>query len=117
MKLFTKYLVVLSLIFVFPVNHTIASSKSDDKKVIHEKTFKISAGKKIVLNTGSGDIQITPWDKPEVYVKVIGNDNAADKYEYNFNATSEEITITAENKGGWSWFSNINLRFDIDFPS
>ena len=116
MKLFTKYIIVLSLILALPINHSIASSKGGDKKVLHEKTFKISAGKRIILDADAGDIQITPWDKSEVYVKVVGNDNAEEKYDYIFNANSDEVKIEVEKKGGWSWFSNINLRFEIKVP-
>lgn len=117
MKLFTKYLTVLLLILALPINNTFAFSRGNDKKLIHEKTFKISAGKKVVLNTDAGDIQITPWDKSEVYVKVVGNDNAAEKYDYTFDANSEEVRIEVEKKGGWSWFSNINLKFEIKVPN
>ena len=91
------------------------SSKHGDNKVIHEKTFKIDPNKKIILNTDAGDIQITPWNKAEVYVKVIGNDNARDKYDYNFNSSVDEINIDVEKKGGLSWFSNINLKFEIKY--
>ncbi|MDP2363063.1 MAG: DUF4097 family beta strand repeat-containing protein [Ignavibacteria bacterium] len=117
MKKSTKYLIALSLIFAVSVHHTFASSKLDDKKVIHEKTFKISGGKKIIFNTDAGDIQITPWDKSEVYLKVVGNDNAAEKYAYIFNANTDEVKIEVEKKGGWSWFSNINLKFEIKVPA
>ena len=94
MKIFTKYLFALTLIIALSLNHTFASSKSDDKKVIHEKTFQIASGKKLNVNVDAGDVIITVWDKLEVYIKVIGNDNAADKYDYTFNGTSEEVTIT-----------------------
>ena len=116
MKLVLKYLIVLSYLFALQINYTIASPKSGEQNVIHEKTFKISSGKKIILNTDAGDIQITPWDKSEVYVKVVGNDNAADKYDYNFDANSDEVRIEVEKKGGWSWFSNIHLKFEIKVP-
>jgi len=116
MKIFTKCLIALTLLFTLSFNHTFASSKYDDKKVIQEKTFQIATGKKLNVSTEAGDIIITVWDKSEVYIKVTGNDNAAEKYDYSFNATSDEVTVTAEKKGGWSWFSNINLRFEIKVP-
>jgi DUF4097 and DUF4098 domain-containing protein YvlB len=116
MKIFINYFVALTLIIALSLNHTFASSKSDDKKVIHEKTFQIASGKKLNVNVDAGDVIITVWDKSEVYIKVIGNDNAADKYDYTFNGTSEEVTITAEKKGGWSWFSNISLNIEVKVP-
>jgi DUF4097 and DUF4098 domain-containing protein YvlB len=117
MKTLTNYFLMLALIFTLPINYVNAESKKDDKKIIHEKTFKISAGKKLLIDTDTGDIIITPWDKAEVYVKVIGNDNAAEKFDYDFNASAEEIKIVADRKGSWGWFSNINLRFEIKVPA
>lgn len=117
MKNFTVY--ILSIVFIYGllINPTLAYSKCDDTKTIHEKSFKISSNKKLVLNTDTGDIQITPWDKSEVYIKVIGNDKAAEKFAYDFNATSEEVSVDVEKKGGWSWFTNPKLRFEIKVPA
>jgi len=117
MKLISKSLIAFLLTIVLPASFVFASCNLADKKVIHEKTFKISPNKKIILNTDAGDIQITPWDKSEVYVKVVGNDDAEEKYNYNFDASSEEIKIDVDKKGGWGWFSNINLKFEIKVPN
>lgn len=117
MKVLTIYFLTFLFICGFSVNLSLASAKDADTKVIHEKSFNISAGKKLVLNSDTGDIQITPWDKSEVQVKVIGNDNAAEKFTYDFIATIEEVKIDVKKKGGWSWFSNIKLRFEIKVPS
>lgn len=117
MKVLTIHFLSFLLICGFSVNLSLASTKDSDTKVIHEKSFNISAGKKLFLNTDTGNIQITPWNKSEVYVKVIGNDNAAEKFTYNFNANSEEVNIEVDKKSGWSWFSNIKLRFEIKVPA
>lgn len=116
MKSVTKISIVFLLIAAIPVGYVLASSKSDDKKVIKEKSFQISPGKKINIDAESGDIIITTWNRSEVYVKIIGNDKAADKYDFNFDATSEEITVTADRKGSWNWFSNLYLKFEIKVP-
>ena len=116
MKLITKSSIILALIVIVPVGYVLASSKPDNKKVIKEKSFQISPGKKINVDADAGDIIFTTWNRSEVYVKVIGNDNAADKYDFIFDATSDEITVTADRKGGWNWFSNINLKFEIKVP-
>ena len=85
MKIFTKYLVALTLIFAISLTHTFASSKHDDKKVIHEKTFQIvEAGKKLNVTADVGDVIVTVWDKSEVYIKITGNENAADKFDFYF---------------------------------
>jgi DUF4097 and DUF4098 domain-containing protein YvlB len=116
MKIITKISIIFALLITIPVGYAWASSKPDDKKVIKEKSFQISPGKKINVDADAGDIIVTTWNRSEVYVKVIGNDNAADKYDFNFDATADEITVTADKKGGWSWFSNINLKFEIKVP-
>ena len=116
MKSFTKSLIIFAVIIIVPVGYVLASSKSGDKKVIKEKSFQISPGKKINVESESGDIIITTWNRSEVYVKIIGNDNAADKYDFSFNANDDEITVVADKKNGWSWFSNITLKFEIKVP-
>jgi DUF4097 and DUF4098 domain-containing protein YvlB len=116
MKIFTKYLVALTLIFALLLNQSFASSTHDDKKVIHEKTFQTTPGKKLNVSADAGDVIVTVWDKSEVYIKVTGNDNAADKYDYTFNSTSDEVTVTAEKKGGWNWFSNISIKIEVKVP-
>ena len=117
MKALFNYL--LAIVFVFGITTTSYSSnnKGDDKKVLSERSFPISAGKKLVVNAESGDVQVTPWDKSEVYVKVIGNENAEKKFDFSYDASSEEVKIKAERKGSWSWFSNISLKFEIKVPS
>lgn len=117
MKVSFTYLLTFIFILGLTANSFPSSGKGDDAKVLHEKTFKISPGKKLLVNAASGDVQITAWDKSEVYVKVIGNDNAADKFDFSFNANSEEVKIDAEKKDGWSWFSNIKLKFEIKVPA
>ena len=117
MKNSSKYLLIVTLIFVQSLNHTLASSKGDDKKVIKEKTFQIAEGKKINVTCDGGDVMFTPWDKSEVYVKIIGNDNAEEKYDYIFESNSEEISVKAERKGGWNWFSNISLKIEVKVPA
>ncbi len=117
MKIFAKYLVALTLIFALSLNQTLASSKSDDKKVIKEKTFQIAAGKKINVTCDGGDVVFTPWDKSEVYVKIIGNDKAAEKYDFIFESNSDEITVKAERRSQWNWFSNLSLKIEVKIPS
>lgn len=116
MRSVAKISIVFLLIATIPVGYVLASSKSGDKKVIKEKSFKISEGKKINVDADAGDIIVTTWNKAEVYVKIIGNDNAADKYDFSFNANNDEITVVADKKSGWSWFSNIHLKIEIKVP-
>jgi DUF4097 and DUF4098 domain-containing protein YvlB len=117
MKILMVYFLTFVLICALTTDLSFSAVKSSETKTIHEKSFQILPGKKLILNTDAGDIQITPWDKSEVSIKVIGNENAADKFTYNFNSTSEEVTIEADKISGWSWLSNINLKFEIKVPN
>lgn len=116
MKRLKNFLLIIIILLFTYAGFNEAASKRDDKKLIHEKTFNISPGKKLFIETDTGDISITPWNKSEVYVKVIGNDNASEKFDYEFIASSEEVKIIAEKKNGWNLFSNIKLKFEIKIP-
>lgn len=118
MKNATNRLMILTLILSFTINLTFASSafSKDDKKVIKEKTFQIADGKKINVTCDGGDVVFTPWDKSEVYVKIIGNDKAAEKYDFIFESNSDEITVKAERRNQWNWFSNLSLKIEVKVP-
>lgn len=111
----TKYFVLLFIVIV-PASTLLALSKGDDKILIKEKSFKIAENKKVNVYTSGGDVSITSWDKSEVYVKIIGNENAAKKYDYTFYSNEDEVTIKAERKSGWDWFSNTSLKIEVKVP-
>jgi DUF4097 and DUF4098 domain-containing protein YvlB len=117
MKILTHYFLTFAFICALAINPACAYPHDGKTKVIHEKSFSISPGKKLTIRTDTGDIEITPWDKSEVYIKVIGNDRAEDKFSYDFSANSEEVKVEAEKKGSLSWFSNIRLKFEIKVPA
>ncbi len=86
--------------------------------VIHEKSFNTSTGKKLVVKAQSGDVDISTWDKPEVYVKILGNERANEKIKFSFDSSDEGVSIIAEKKDKWNFFSfgGIKLRFEIKIP-
>ncbi len=87
-------------------------------KTLHEKTFKTEPGKKITVNASMGDVDISSWNKEEVYVKILGNSKAEDKMNFYFDEDSGDITVTAKKKGTFiNWFtSGIRLKFEIKVP-
>jgi hypothetical protein len=112
---------VILIIFFFSANLTASSgfetaSFDDDLKVLHERTFSIEPGKRLKLSGSSGDILVTSWDKPEVYIKILGNDRAKEKMDFSFNASKDIIEVTAKREGFFLNFSNIRLRFEIKVP-
>jgi DUF4097 and DUF4098 domain-containing protein YvlB len=117
MKISMIHFLAAIFICTLTTDLSFSASNSSGTKTIHEKSFQILPGKKLILNTDAGDIQITPWDKSEVAVKVTGNENAAEKFRYNFSSTLEEVIIEVDKKSGWSWLSNINIKFEIKVPN
>jgi DUF4097 and DUF4098 domain-containing protein YvlB len=88
-----------------------------DLKVLHEKTYAISPGKALKLEGYSGDITLTTWDKPEVYVKILGNDRAEDRIEFSFDNSDEMVEIYAKNKSFWNSGNGIRMKFEVKVPS
>jgi DUF4097 and DUF4098 domain-containing protein YvlB len=112
---------IVLLLFLFSVSaiytgqNTLPNSSPD---TIHHKTFKISAGKDLILNTESGDILITPWEKDEVDIKVLGNERAKERMKFDFAANNNEVKVTAKKQGGgWNLFSNLELKYEIKVPA
>lgn len=108
--------------FFLLVSTSCSCAESEDKdeklKVIHDKTFSISPGNDFKLDASSGDILISSWNKNEVHVKILGNDKAKEKVEFNFNESSDMIEVEA--KYDWSLFmfvKGVKLRFEIKVPN
>ncbi|MBZ0198498.1 MAG: DUF4097 domain-containing protein [Ignavibacteriaceae bacterium] len=87
--------------------------------VIDEKTFQISSGKTLRVDTRPGDVMITPWEKDEVYIKVYGNDKAREKMKFDFNGNSNEVAVTGKyERSFFNWGnSGIKVRYEIKTPS
>lgn len=90
-----------------------------DLKIIHEKTFQTELGKEFKLETNSGDVYISTWDKPEVYVKISGNRKAESKMKFRFEKTDDGIIIKGKRDSWFSWFSwgGVYVKYEIKLPS
>ena len=88
-------------------------------EILHEKTFSIQPGKDLKVETSYGNVTITTWDKPEVYIKVLGNDKARDKVDFSFSNNDDEVSVTAKREGSFfNWFSTgIKMKFEIRVPT
>ncbi|HSL90513.1 MAG TPA: DUF4097 family beta strand repeat-containing protein [Ignavibacteriaceae bacterium] len=87
-------------------------------ETLHHRTFKIPSGKDLILKTESGDVTITPWDKEEVEVKILGNERARERMMFSFSANDNKVEVTGKRDGsGWSWFSSMNLKYEIFVPA
>ena len=87
--------------------------------VLNEKSFPISEGKTLRITTSPGDVMVTPWDKNEVYVKVLGNDKAREKMKFGFTGDDEEVVVTGKyERKFFNWGnSGIKLRYEVKAPA
>jgi DUF4097 and DUF4098 domain-containing protein YvlB len=90
----------------------------DDLQLIKEKTFSILPGKNLLVDISSGDVKVTYWDKEEVYVKILGDEDAMEKMDFTLEGNDEEVKVTGKKKSSISsWFSSIDLKVEIKVPS
>ncbi len=121
MKNYTQKLYIVLAVLLF-ANHLIFSSvlnfNHDDLKLIKEKTFPTSEGKTVVVKVSGGDVLLSSWDKNEVYIKILGNENAEEKLEFEFKNTDNGVEIMSKKKdSGMNWFHNIKLKVEVMVPS
>ena len=115
-----KFSIVISFILIVTFSYSCVESDHPDEnlKVLHDKSFPISAGKEFKLDASSGNIEITGWDKNEVHVKILGNKKAEDKVKFSFFNSDERVEIEA--KYDWSLFmavKGVRLQFQIQVPN
>ncbi|MCJ7554714.1 MAG: DUF4097 domain-containing protein [Ignavibacteriaceae bacterium] len=115
---FLFFLLLTFLIITSPLSARINLSGSSTLETLHYRTFKISAGNALILETESGDVTITSWEKNEVEVKVLGNERARERMTFSFNANDNKVEVKGKRDGsGWSWFSNLELKYEIKVPA
>ncbi|MEJ2105162.1 MAG: hypothetical protein P8X47_11380, partial [Ignavibacteriaceae bacterium] len=98
-KYLKKYLAILILFLStisFGAYNGIHISGDNDLQIIKEKSFNISPGKDLIVDISSGDVMVTYWDKTEVYVKILGNENAMEKMEFTLDGNEEMVRVVGE---------------------
>ncbi len=88
-------------------------------KLSRKKLLTYPEGKLLKLDASSGDVTIKTWDKPEVYIKILGNSKAEKKVDFSFNQTDDLVEVIADHHGSFfNWFGNgIRMKFEITLPS
>ena len=116
---------ILSPVFLLLLSFTSLAgnnylNKTDSNlKVLEERTFNTTPGKKFILKASAGDVFISTTDSPNVYIKISGNENAQKNFTFDFENNSDGVTVTTKKKDKWNIFNlfhNINLRFEITLP-
>jgi len=105
----------LFIIMVF-VENTFAGG---DGKLIANFNVSTSPGKKLKVNAYAGGIKIETWTKNEVEIKVYGDDNAEEYFDYSANSDDEGVIVKSALKSEYASKKNINLNnleFRISAP-
>lgn len=121
MKTFAFFNLIVILFLTQPItaySNYLSNSKSGDLKLIQEKSFPISSGKDLRIKVDGGNVNVSSWDKSEVYIKIWGNENAKDNVEFKFNSSDSFVELIAESKASFfNWFRNISIKIDVKVPS
>lgn len=112
MKTFLWLLVAIVFI-AFPAYHALGNSEEAGEVT---KSFSVSKGGRLEVDTESGDIQITPWEKNEVLVRV---DGVSERDSDRVKITQSGNTVSVRYRGKWGWLSGRgqDVRFEISIPS
>lgn len=114
-----RFVFITTLLFAsVSILASVPNFKYDGLKLIKEKTFSTVEGKTVFVKVSGGDILLSSWDKNEVYVKILGNENAEEKLEFELNSTDDGVEIISKKKSLLSsWFSGISFKVEIKVPS
>lgn len=100
--------IYLAIITVLLVNIVSYSYENGD----FTKSFKVNKGGKLSININSGNINLTPWEKNEVYVKV---DNVDKDQIKDIEVYLEGNNVYVKYNSQWGWGEEIELY--VSFPS
>lgn len=78
----------------------------------YTKSLKVNRGGKLNININSGTINLTPWEKNEVFVKVDNLDKDEIK---NIDVYLEGNNVFVKYNSEWGWGEEIDLY--VSFPS
>ncbi len=87
------------------------------QKLLQDKEFNVDSGKRLIVDTPTGDIMVRTWNEEKVSVKIYGNRKAEDKVHFEFEETEEGVEVKAEKPNSFfNWFNSIKLKYEILVP-
>lgn len=112
----TKLLLItfLTISGLFFINdYTIAAGKT-----LYEKTFKTNSNELLSVSVSAGDIIVNSWDKNEVSITVLGDEDINEYLDFIFEKTDNGISVRTEKKSDWSgWFKSPKYKIKATIPS
>ena len=117
-KKINTYVKLITLVFsIILISAFASNSYADDLKVLEEKSFQINPGNDLRIKISGGDVTVTSWNKSEVYIKILGNDNAEEYMNFEFENDDKLVELIARKKSGFSsWFSGIDVEVEVKVP-
>lgn len=113
----------LNVVLIFALMQTVfacvhnSTLLTGDLDLIMEKRFPIAPGNDLRIKISGGDVAITTWSKGEVYIKVLGNENAAEQFDFIFDNSDSYVHLKTKSKSSLSnWFSSIQLKIEVKVP-
>lgn len=112
--LFTRFALVTSVLLTLGF---LSNLNAGELRTIQEKTIPTSPGKKLELSTSSGDVYVSTWDRPEVYVKISGNKRAHDKMHFMIDEGENGVKVLGKSNS-WFWFgwNVLYVKYEIKLP-
>lgn len=115
--MFNFVIALFALLSLAACNNYSSGLINNDLDLITEKQFFIDPGNDLRIKVSGGDVSITSWNRPEVQIKVLGNENAREKLDYIFDNSDSYVELKTESKGAFfNWFSNISLNIEVKVP-
>lgn len=86
--------------------------------VIVDKTFKTKEGKTLIFESSAGDVRIYTSDKPEVRIKIYGDQDALDRIDMTYSEYSDGMKIKIKRiTSFWGLFSkSYYVDYDLIVP-
>jgi DUF4097 and DUF4098 domain-containing protein YvlB len=102
--------------FLFFSFQTPRAGGDDDYKLLLEKSVPTETGQKLRVDVVAGNVNVTSWEKTEVYVKVYGNDVAEERIDFEISPDASGVKVEASKKSGVHNLRNFSLKFEIKVP-
>lgn len=112
----TKVLLITFLTFsgLFLINDYTAAAG----KTLYEKSFETSSGELLSVSVNAGDIIVNSWDKNEVGITVIGDEDITEYLDFIFEKTDDGISLRTEKKSDWNgWFKSLKFKVKATVPN
>ena len=112
----TKLLLITFLTFsgLFIISeNTVAAGKT-----LYEKSFQTNSGELLNVSVSAGEIIVSTWDKNEVSITVIGDEEVNEYLDFFFEKTDDGIAVRTEKKSTWTgWFKSLKYKVKATVPS